>query len=440
MHELNVRRFGPHYIDQNFRVERTREVYKYYYYLRFPFDENEWGRPLRTSPLYPRLQEMGAVFGEKDGWERVNYFEPGRPWQRAGADQREWGWNRPPYFDQVGEEHRAVRERVGLLDMTSFGKIDVRGPGALALLQRLTDNNIDKPVGSVTYTQFLNGRGGIESDLTVTRWAEDHFRVISGTAYVANDLGWIKMHAPADGSVQVADITDDWACLSLWGPHARDVLQAVTGDDVSNEGFPYLSARTITVGGVELWAQRISYAGELGWELYVRPDHAIQLWDALMEAGENFGIRPVGYKALDSLRLEVGYRVWGADITPDENPYEAGLGFCVRLEQGDFIGREALLKAKERGRRRRLCTLLVLDSHVRVIYGGEAVYANGSVVGRVRSGGFGYTVGKDIGFSYLPLELAEVGTQLEVEMFGEHIPAEVAPDTLHDPHSQHLRA
>ncbi|MFQ5856905.1 MAG: FAD-dependent oxidoreductase [Anaerolineae bacterium] len=438
VHEMNVQRFGPIHADPAYVAERAREVYKYYYYLRYPNDENEWGRPQRVSAVYPRTQELGAVFGEKNGWERVNYYEPGQPWRRAGADQRRWGWGRPAYFDRVDEEHRAAREQVALFDLSSFGKIELRGPGALALLQRLADNDIDRSVGSVIYTQFLNARGGIESDLTITRLADDHFRVISGSAFVYRDLGWIQMHMPRDGSVKVRDVSEAWACLGLWGPHARDVLQAGSPSDVSNEAFPYMTAQAIDVAGAQVWAQRVSYVGELGWELYIQTDDAIPVWDALMAAGQPFGIQPAGYKAIDSLRLEKGYRYWSVDLTPSENPYEAGLGFCVRLGKGDFVGREALLEAKAPGLQRRLCTL-VLYGDPWLIYGGEAVYSNGRIVSRVRSAGYGYTVGKTIAYAYLPPELTEVGTPLEVEIFGERIPAEVAADVLYDPQGARLR-
>ncbi|MBC8461556.1 MAG: FAD-dependent oxidoreductase, partial [Deltaproteobacteria bacterium] len=248
-HEMNVRRFGPHLKDLNYLTEHCREVYRYYYHLRYPNDENEWGRPLRTSPFYPRLQEYGAVFGEKNGWERVNYFAPDKPWRRAGADQKALGWKRPEYFEQVGKEHEAARERVAIIDMTSFGKIEVSGPGAIALLQRLASNNMDKPVGSIIYTQFLNNSGGIESDVTVTRLAEDTFRLISGTSFVSNDLGWIRLHMPEDGSVEVRDVTENWGCLSLWGPNARRVLEPVSTSDMSNEAFPYMSAGSIDLKG-----------------------------------------------------------------------------------------------------------------------------------------------------------------------------------------------
>jgi 4-methylaminobutanoate oxidase (formaldehyde-forming) len=444
--ELSVRRFGPAYEDRAYAAERARESYRHYYLLRYPHDENEWGRGRRLSPLDDRLRGLGAVFGEKNGWERVNYFEPGRPGRRAGADQRQWGWGRPGFFELVGREHRAARERVALFDLTSFGKIDVRGPGALRLLQRLADNDVDRPVGSVVYAQFLGPRGGIESDLTITRLGEDQFRVVTGSSFVASDLGWIRLHLPDDGSVAVREVTDEWTCIGLWGPRARQVLGAVTRSDVSNEAFPYMTARTIDLAGAEAWAQRLTYVGELGWELYLRPDRAVPVWEALLAAGRPFGLQPAGYKALDSLRLEKGYRYWSVDITPAENPYEAGLGFCVRLGKGEFIGREALLGIRAEGVRRKLCTVTLAPTdpdgpgRAVVLYGGEAVYAGGRVVGRLRSAGYGYTVDQQIGYVYLPRDLAAPGTPLEVEVFGERFPAQVAADVLYDPAGARLRA
>ena len=437
-HEMNVRRFGPHHSNKHYLVEHCREEYRYHYHLRYPNDENEWGRPLRTSPFYPRLQELGAVFGEKNGWERVNYFEPGKPWRQASADQRAWGWGRPDYFEQVGKEVQAARERVTLFDMTSFGKIQVCGTGALALLQRLAANDIDKPIGIVTYTQFLNTKGGIESDVTITRLADEEFRIISGTSFVANDLGWIRMHMPTDGSVEVCDVTEDWGCLSLWGPNARRVLQSESNSDLTNEAFPYMSARNIDLKGVKVWAQRVSYAGEMGWELYVAPGDALKVWDTLMDAGKRHGIQPAGYKALDSLRIEKGYLFWSSDITPEDNPYEAGLSFCVNLDKGDFIGREALLKIKEEGLRTRLCALTT-DANCN-LYGGESVYVNGHLVDRIRTGSYGYSIGKDIGLVYLPIERTGEGNDFEVEVLGERIGAQIAQIPLVDPKGEHLRA
>lgn len=437
-HEFDVRRFGEHYTDRKFCAARSRETYRYYYYLRYPNDEYECGRPMCTSPLYNHLKQFGAVFGEKNGWERVNYFEPGKSWRQAGADQRSWGWGRPPYFEQVCEEHRAARESVALFDMSSFNKIEVSGSGALKLLQRVADNNIDVPVGSVVYTQFLNKRGGIEGDVTITRRSEDQYLVVTGTAFGGKDLGWLIMHAPQDVSVMLKDVTGKWACLGLWGPNARHVLQKVAREDVSNNAFPYMNSRLFPVGNVSVLALRMSYVGELGWELYVEPQSVVAVWDLLLEAGKDMGIHPAGYKSLDSLRLEKGYRYWGADMTSAENPYEAGLGFCVKLSKGDFIGREALMTFKERGLRRRLCPV-TLSGEACVIYGGEAVYFNRHAIGRIRSGGYGYTIGKNIGYTYLPIELAEPGTQVTVDTFGERIPAVVSQDPLFDPQGIRIR-
>jgi glycine cleavage system T protein len=407
--------------------------------LRYPHDENQTVRERRLSPLDGRGLALGGVFGEKNGWERVNYYELGRTGRRAGADQHAWGWGRPAFFDRVGEEHRAVRERAGLLDMTSFGKLELRGPGALALLQRLCDNDVGKPPGSVVYTQFLNARGGIEADLTVIRLGEDHFRVVTGSGFVPGDLGWIRMHLPRDGSVRVREVTDELAVVGLWGPAARQVLEATTRDDVSNTAFPYMSARAIRIATTEVWAQRVTYVGELGWELYARVADAGAVWDALLAAGRPAGLVPVGYKALESLRLEKGYRYWSADITPSDNPYEAGLGFCVRLGKGDFIGRDALVRVKAEGVTRRLATVTI--DPAATIYGGEAAWRDGRVLGRLRSGGYGYTAGRNIGFVYLPVDLAKaVGTSLEVEVFGERVSAEVAPDVLYDPQGARIRA
>jgi glycine cleavage system T protein len=433
-------RFGNYYANPEYACERTREGVKYYYRLRFPNDENEWARPHRVSPVHYRLQELGAVFGEKFGWERVNFFEPGKPWRRAGTDQRQWGWNRPPYFDRVGQEHQATRERVSLFDLTSFGKIEVSGPGSLQLLQRVADGDIDKPVGSATYTQFLNARGGVEADLTISHLADDRFWVITGSAFIGNDLAWLRMNQqPQDDPVTIRDITTDYACLALWGPKARAVLQKLTGTDVSNEAMPYLHARTILVNGVEIWAQRVSYVGELGWELYIPAERATLVWDQLLRAGKEFGIEVGGYKVLDSLRLEKGYRYYTADVTQLETPYEAGLGFCVDLGKSDFIGKEALVQQKQAGLTRKLCTLVLDGDEFTQIYGGEAVYHGGKVVTRVRSGGYGYTLGKNILYAYLPLELAKAGTRLEMDLIEGRRQGEVTSTVLFDPKGEHLR-
>lgn len=435
-------RFGNYYSDFNYAAERTVEAVKYYYRLKFPNDESEAARPHRVSPVHYRLMENGAVFGEKFGWERVNYFQPGKESRRMGEDQRQWGWAKPPYFERLRQEHIATRERVALYDLTSFGKIEVKGPGALPLLQRLTSSNIDKPVGSAMYTQFLNKRGGIESDLTVTRLGEDYFWVITGSGFIANDHARLLMHVDEkDGEVSIRDITEEYACLALWGPKARDVLKKLTSDDVSNEAHPYLVTKPVTVNGVEVLAQRVSYAGELGWELYIPTNRAMMVWDMLIEAGKEFGMELGGYKVLDPLRLEKGFKYFTVDITPTTTPYEAGLGFCVDLNKGDFIGRDALVKQKAEGVTRKLCTLVLTDTDEYVqIYGGEAVYHGDKLVTRVRSGGYGFTVQKNILYAYLPIDLAVKGTHLTVELIEGNREAEVTASVLYDSKSERLKA
>jgi len=429
LHPYRPWRFGPVHRDHRYAAELAREAYRYYYYLRYPLDSDEWGRPRRTSALHERLQDEGAVFGVKHGWERADYLEPGRRWRRAGADQRRFGWTRPPYFDVLAEEHRAFRESVGIIDMTSFGKIDVRGPGALPLLERCAGNRIDRPAGSVVYTQFLERNGGIAADVTVTRLADQHFRVVTGAGYVNSDLGWLRTQLRDDEPADLRETTDEFSVIGIWGPHARDVLERVTEDHISEAVFPFMQARPIRIGGPIAIAQRVTYVGELGFELYLNPSWAVQVWDRLMAAGRDFGIRPGGYRALDSLRMEKGYRYYGTDLTLLDNPFEAGLGFCVQLDKGDFNGREALVAAREGGIKRRLRTLAVGSEEYLPIYGGEAVHGADGVIGRIRSCAYGFTVKKNLAYSYLPVEIGPGGV-VEVEVFGSKVPATVTRDAV----------
>jgi 4-methylaminobutanoate oxidase (formaldehyde-forming) len=432
-------RFGAAYRDPRYVAETAREAYRYYYRLRYPLDVDEWGRPHRTSALHTRLQDLGCVFGAKNGWERADYFEPGRPWRRAGADQRAFGWTRPPWFERLRVEHEAFRERVGIVDMSSFGKIEVAGPDALALLERTCDNLVDRPVGSVVYTQFLNARGGIVADVTVTRLEDDRFRVVTGAGTLDADLGWLVLSRRDDEDVLLRDVSAEQAVVGIWGPRARDVLEAVSEDDVSAAALPFRSAREIRIGGARVLAQRITYVGELGYELYVEPDWAVQVWDRLVAAGRAHGIEPGGYRVLDSLRMEKGYRYFGVDLTPGEDPYEAGLDFCVRLDaKGDFVGRGALEAARQDGLSRRIRTLVVGDEDYATLYGGEAVHANGSVIGRLRSCAYGFTVRRNVAYAYLPIAV-EPGARVEVEVFGRLVPAEVVDDVLYDPAHERVR-
>ena len=432
-------RFGPAYQDPWFATACAREAYRYYYRLRYPLDADEWGRGLRSSPLQVRLQDLGAVFGSKNGWERADHFEPGNGWRRSGADQRRFGWTKPPWFDRVGEEHEAFRERVGIIDMTSFGKLEVSGPGALALLERVCDSRIDRPIGSVIYTQFLNRRGGIVADVTVTRLEQQLFRVITGAAAVDGDRGWLELcRRPQDGSVEIRDCTDELAVIGIWGPASRPVLAACSDAPVSDEALPFRQAREIGVAGAPVLAQRITYVGELGYELYVPREWAVQAWDRLIDAGTEHGITPGGYRALESLRLEKGYRYFGTDLTSSDTPYESGLGFCVALDKGEFIGRGALSRPGVQAPARRLRTLTVGAEQYVTAYGGEAVRHGGTVVGVVRSCGHGYTVRRNIALATVPAEL-EQGTELTVDVFGHAVPARIERDVLYDPNGERVR-
>jgi len=430
LHPYRCWRFGAVHRDHRYAAELAREAYRYYYFLRYPYDADEWGRPRRTSALHTRMQDLGAVFGAKHGWERVDYYEPGRPWRRAGADQRRFGWTRPPYFDLLAEEHSAFRERAGIIDMTSFGKIEVSGPGALPLLERVAGNLIDRPAGSVVYTQLLERDGGIAADVTITRLGEEHFRVVTGAGYVNTDLGWLRLQMRDDDRhVDLRESTEDFSVIGMWGPCARDILERVTDDDVSDQGFPFMQARSIRIGGATALAQRVTYVGELGWELYLEPEWAGQVWDRLMVAGRASGIRPGGYRVLEGLRMEKGYRYYGTDLTLLDNPLEAGLGFCVRFDKPQFNGRDALLAVRERGIERRLRTLEVGGEDYVPIYGGEAVHRGGEVIGRLRSCAYGFTARRNLAYAYLPVDITR-GGELEVEVFGDRLRAVVTTDAV----------
>jgi glycine cleavage system aminomethyltransferase T/glycine/D-amino acid oxidase-like deaminating enzyme len=433
-------RFGQAYHDPAFAGACAREAYRHYYRLRYPLDTDEWGRGRRASPLQVRLQELGAVFGAKNGWERADHFEPGRPWRRSGADQRSFGWSRPPWFTRVAEEHRAFRERVGIIDMTSFGKLEVAGPGAVTLLERVCDSRIDRPPGTVIYTQFLNRRGGIVGDVTVTRLDAQRFRVVTGAGTVDADRGWLELNRrAADGRVTISDRSDELTVIGIWGPCSRAVLERATGTALPSATLRYRRALTLEIGGGEVLAQRITYVGELGYELYLAPEWAVQVWDRLMEAGQADGIAAGGYRALESLRLEKGYRYFGTDLTSSDTPYQSGLGFCVDMTKTEFNGRGALAAAGAQSPRQRLRTLIVGSRDYLLVYGGEAVQHDGAVVGRVRSCGYGHTVGQNIALAMVPAGLPE-GTELAVDVFGETVPALLTRDVLYDPEGTRIRA
>ncbi len=428
--EMDIRRFGPQYRSPSYTLQRTTEVYETYYDIRFPGHERQAGRPLRISSAYEWHLVHGAAFGEKSGWERVNWYET----NAAGGDEslRPRGWAGIHWSPAIGAEHRAARETAGLFDESSFAKLELSGPGAAALLEWLCDNRVAREIGQITYTQMLNQHGGIECDFTVARIEEELFQIVTGTAFGNHDASWIRKHLPADGSVRLADVTSRWACFGLWGPRAHDVLGHLTPDPLD---FAYMRLREISVGDVPVRALRVTFVGEHGWELYCPAEYGSALWRSLWDAGREHGLVACGYRAIDSLRLEKGYRVWAADITPDETPYEAGLGFCVR-EDKDFLGSQALRDGAAAPSRLLRC--IVLDDAESVALGNEPVRVGGEVLGRVTSGGFGYTVERSIAYAYLPAGV-ELGADVEIDIFGRWVTGEVAREPLFDPDGSRVR-
>ena len=393
---VDIRRFSALHRDRDWVKERTLEAYGKHYTVAFPHEEYESGRNRIVSPLYERLQAHGAVFGSKLGWERPNWFAP------AGTEPHDiYSMGRQNWFGPVGDEHRLVRDAVGLFDQSSFAKYEVTGRDAASALNWIAANNVDKPVGRLTYTQLLNSRGGIECDLTIARLAEDKFYIVTGTGFRTHDLAWIEDHIPAGTDAAITDVTEAYGTLSLMGPRARDVLAAVTSADVSNAAFPFGHVRVLPIAGHEVRALRVTYVGELGWELHIPLAATGEVFDALMAAGKPFGLKPVGYRGLESLRLEKGYRAWGSDITPNDTPYEAGLGWAVKLKSGaPFMGREALLGLRDRPLTKRLATFAAARADI-VLLGRETILRDGQFAGYLTSGGYGYTIGRPIGLGYV---------------------------------------
>lgn len=393
---VDIRRFGQPHRDVEWVRTRTLELYGKHYTISWPQEEHASGRPCRRSPLYDRLKAQGACFGEKLGWERPNWFAGS---VEEAQDQHTFG--HPNWFEVVANEHRATREQVAVFDQSSFAKFMVIGSGAEAALSWVCANDISKPPGSVIYTQMLNEQGGIECDLTVTRLSDDCFYIITGTGFATHDSAWIKNNIRAYDNVYLIDVTSSRAVLSVMGPHARDVLSKLTQVDLSNRGCPFGRAREIFVAGTPVLALRLTFVGELGWELHMPVEGAVGVYEAIMRAGEEFGVVNAGYRAIESLRLEKGYRVWSSDIGPDYTPLEAGLGFALKLSSDiDFLGKKSLLKQKAQGLSKRLACFTVADNDV-ILLGRETILRNGERVGWISSGGFGHTIGRPIGYGYV---------------------------------------
>jgi len=409
---LDNRRFGVHHGARAFMYPRAVEHYAHHYKLRAPGTESTVARRLRLSPLYDRLTEHGAVWGAKNGWERPLWFAPEGV---APIDQLDF--IKPGWKAFAAEEHRVVRKGVALIDQSSFSKFELVGMGALGAIQRLSVSNMDKPLGSVIYTQLCNERGGIEADVTITRLEKNRFYIITGAGFGVHDGDWINRNLPKDGSAVLTEVTSGLAVINICGPKARDVLARVTEGDLSNAAFPFASARDILIGAAPVRAVRIGYVGELGWELHIPTEFARHVYDLLWAAGAADGIRNIGYRAINSLRMEKGYLYWSSDITPDYTPYHAGLGGRVHLKTGgDFIGRAALEAVKSAGVHQVLCCFATPDDLP--LYGGETILSGGKVVSLVTSAAFGHTVGQTIMFGYLPRDLLGK-VEFTLEVFGE---------------------
>jgi dimethylglycine dehydrogenase len=433
MWELDVRRFGAYAESKQYVAARACEVYEREYAIHYPHEELPAGRPGKTSPLYERLAERGAVYGARFGWERPLWFAP------DGVERADdYTFRRPSWLAHVAAECRGVRERVGVLDQTSFAKYELSGPGARALLDRLCANTLPVTIGRISLTQMCTPRGGIECDVTITMLADDHFYVVSAAATETHDLAWIEKHLPGDGSVVLENVTSRVGVLTLAGPRSRELLQRISSADFSDEGFPFFRARELTIGPATVRALRLSYVGELGWELHHDLADQLMLYELIADAGRDLGLVDFGYRALEAMRLEKGYRLWGADLSADWTPLEAGLDRFVKLDKGEFIGRDALRAQRERGIERQLACLAVDDADA-IPYAGEPVLDRDDVVAYVMSGGYGPTVETNIAFAYLPTPLARVGTRLTVELLGSPVDAIVVQAPLFDPENTKLR-
>ncbi len=422
---FDVRRFGPLHAGARFLHDRALESYSKYYDIHWPGEELESARGIRRSPLYDTLKQQGAVFGSKFGWERANWFAHG------GIPQLDvHGFDRPQQDLTVGREHRAARDGVVLIDQSSFTKFEISGRDACQLLQYLAVANVDKTPGGATYTQLCNERGGIEADVTIMRRADDVFWLITGSGNGIRDRQWMEQHVANFADVTIRDITSAYGVINLAGPHARKVLELVCHNDISHGEFPFMTSRDICIGYAPATAFRVTYIGELGWELYIPVEYMQYAYETLQGAGQGFGITNMGYRAIDSLRLEKRYLAWGSDITPDDNPIEAGLGFLIDWRKGDFLGAEALSRIKDEGVYRKL-VCLALDDPLPV-FGGEAILSGGTVVGQTTSGNFGYSVGKCLVLGYLPIDVLKQST-FEIESFGQRSAATVIAGSAYDP-------
>ncbi len=437
--DVDIRRVMPFQGNRRYLHDRTVETLGLLYAMHWPFRQYETARGVRRSPLHDRLAALGACFGEAAGWERPNWYAP------PGTEPRyEYTYGRQNWFEPSAAEHRAVRERVGLFDQSSFAKFLVEGPDAEKVLSQLSANDVAVAPGRVVYTQWLNERGGIEADLTVARLAEDSFLVVTSATSQTRDFHWLRTHIPQDVRVHTVDVTSAYAVIGVMGPQARTLLQRLTRDDLSDAAFPFGASREIDLAYARARASRLTYVGELGWELYIPSEFAAGVFDAIRDAGSDLGLALAGYHAMNSLRMECGYRHWGHDIGDEDTPLEAGLGFAVAFDKkGGFIGREALLRQREGGLGRRLVQFALADP-AKLLYHDEPIVRDGTILGRITSGMFAHTLGRALGMGYVThREVATrdfiAGGTWEIEIAGERVAATASLAPFYDPHRRRIR-
>ncbi len=439
---VDIRRFGAAHKSLDWVRARTLEAYGKHYTIAWPSEEMQSARPALKSPLYGHLAAAGACFGEKLGWERPNWFAD----LAAGEEPKDrYSYQRPGWWDAVRREHRAARASAVLIDQTSFAKFRLEGPDAVKALSWIAAGRVDRAVGSLTYTQLLNARGGIEADVTIARLSQDAFYIVTGTGFVTHDFNWISRNLPRGAKCALTDVTSGSTVLSLMGPNARTILTQICPDDLTNAGFPFGTARTISVAGYPVLALRVTYVGELGWELHLPVDMAVTVYEALMAAGAHHGLVNAGYRAIETLRLEKGYRAWGADIGPDHTPVEAGLAWACKTKSGlPFLGRDAVVAQLANGVQKRMAGFTAADPSV-ILLGRETIYRNGERVGWLSSGGYGHSVDLPIGYGYIrhkdgvtPEFMASGHYELEVA--STRVAANLHLSALYDPQNLAIKS
>ena len=435
---MDIRRFAKAYESPKFTLARIKENYEAYYDIHYPSEERQTMRPHNTSPIYEWHNANGAVFGEKFAWERVNYYQ--RNNDNEALRPKEWAghhWN-----PNVVLEHKTTRSTAGIFDESSFAKIEISGPRSGEFLNYVAANDVVRGENRAVYTQLLNSRGGIEADVTITTIAPNKYLLITGTASGRHDLTWLRKIASEKKftDVKIADVTEDYAVFGIWGPKAREIMSKIVDIDLSHKAFPFARSLPAKIAGIDLRMTRITYVGELGWEIYVPtkvPGAPLKVWEAMLNAGKPLGAIPCGYRAIESLRLEKGYRAWGVEISTETTPFEAGLGFAVSLTKSDFFGKKSLLEKTEP---KRTLVALTFDDITQVPFGKEPIRKGEKIVGQIKSGGQGFTINKAIGYAYLPIADATEGDTVDVEFFGQWIPAKISKHVLFDPQNERVRS